>query len=334
MLTMPPPVRRLGPCLALSLALFLAAPAQANSLLKDAALQRLWDQGQLDTLQRELQGRSGPDVLVAQSLLDNVTNDKAALARAVATGQACVQQHPNVAACHHVLGAAWATQAVTGGLLKGLSLVGRVREALSRALALDPSLLEARNLLQTTYLALPAMAGGSPEKARALEAEVRNTQPELAKLLRANLAAKAERWDDAERELASVKLEDNAAIQNLAFTAWGAVSRQWMKTDQHAKARERFAHLAKAWPQHAEPVYLQGRLAADEGRPADALKLYERARALNGAVFLPLDFRAALAYLELGDKDQARTHLQRAVANKRGNPNNVEDARKRLQALG
>ena len=209
-----------------------------------------------------------------------------------------------------------------------------MREALSQALALDPSLLEARNLLQTTYLALPAMAGGSLEKARALEAQVRSTQPELAKLLRANLAAKAERWDDAERELASVKLEDSAALQNLAFTAWGAVSRQWMKTDQHAKARDRFAQLAKAWPQVAEPVYLQGRLAADEGRPADALKLYERARTLNGAVFLPLDFRAALAYLELGDKDQARALLQRAVANKRGNPSNVEDARKRLQGLG
>lgn len=334
MLTLPPPLRRLGLCLALGLALFQAAPAQASSLLKDPVLQRLWDQGQLDTLQRELQGRSGPDVLVAQSLLDNVTNDKESLARAVASGQACVQQHPNVAACHHVLGAAWATQAVTGGLLKGLSLVGRVREALSQALALDPSLLEARNLLQTTYLALPAMAGGSLEKARALEAQVRSTQPELAKLLRANLAAKAERWDDAERELASVKLEDSAALQNLAFTAWGAVSRHWMKTDQHAKARERFAQLAKAWPQVAEPVYLQGRLAADEGRPADALKLYERARTLNGAVFLPLDFRAALAYLELGDKDQARALLQRAVANKRGNPSNVEDARKRLQGLG
>ena len=70
------------------------------------------------------------------------------------------------------------------------------------------------------------------------------------------------------------------------------------------------------------------------GKPEEAIKLYERSRALSGAAGLPIDHRQAVSYIDLGDKDKARTLLQRFVQDKRASPANLEDARKRLKELG
>lgn len=316
-------------CLVVSL---LVLPAVQAAVLKDEGLQRLLDQGRIEELEREAQARGGADGQAAGVLV--MLRGSAPLAEAVKAAEACVAQHPQSAACHYALGSALGVDAQQGGMLRGLRLVGRVRDALTKALALDPAMFEARSSLQLLYLIVPGMAGGSVDKARELELQVRETQPEVAKLLRARLAAQDKRWADAERELAAIQLGRQPSFHNEVVNAWAGLARQWNKSDQHAKSRARFEQLMQQLPELASPAYQLARTLADEGRQAEAIRLYERSRGLIGAAALPIDHRVGIAWMDLGDKEKARLHLQRFVQDRRANPSNVDDARRRLKELG
>jgi tetratricopeptide (TPR) repeat protein len=317
----------------LTLALGLGSPSHA-AWLRDDHLQRLWEQGRRDDLHLVTQSLKSADAYAAQAMLASDMNDKAATERSLRLAEACVKQYPDAANCHYVLGTALSAKAIQGGMLQAMRLGGRVFEAWETALRLDPGLFEARIILQQTYLLLPGMAGGSVPKAEALEAAVRSTQPEVAKLLRANLAAKKERWDEAERELMAVQWGDDLSFHTQALGVWQGLLRHWLKVNDHARARQRMEHLMQVLPYSAVPVFSLGRVAADEGKHEEAIRWYERARALQGAASLPIDYRQGLAYWDLGDKDRARALLQRFVQTPRVAPNNLKDAKSRLKDLG
>lgn len=314
----------------LALGLGLAVPSFA-ALFKAEGLQRLNDQWRHEELDREGRVHGGAEGLAAQGMAAVHRN---AVASGVQLGEQCVHQFPQAAVCHYVLGVALATDAQAGGVLKIMRLVGRVKENFARAIELDPQMLEARSALQLIYLVLPRMAGGSVDKARQLEAAVRDSQPELAKLLRARLAAHGDHWDEAERELASIRLGDQVGFQTEVLNAWAGVARHWAKTHQHAKARARFEQLARTLPQLAQATYLFARALADDGRHAEAVRQFDLAHGLAGAEQQPIDYRQGIAYMDLGERDKARAVLQRFVLAGRGTPENLEDARRRLKDLG
>ena len=320
--------------LLVALLLSIAATSAQAAVFKDEGLQRLFEQARMDELERDARQRGGPDGLAAQALAQMAGNDKTSLEGAIALAERCAEQHPASAACHYALGSALGIKAQTGGTLAGLRLVGRIKDSFSKAVELDPQMFEARSALQLVYLIVPGVAGGSVDKAKQLESSIRDSQPEVAKLLRARLAAQEGRWDEAERELTSVRLGEQRSFHNEVLNAWSGVARQWMKEKNTAKARALFERLAQQLPQLAAPVYSSARVASQEGKPEEAIKLYERSRALSGAAGLPIDHRQAVSYIDLGDQDKARTLLQRFVQDKRASPANLEDARKRLKELG
>ena len=330
---MPRPMTRTLRPLLLALSLGLLGPAQA-AWLRDEQLQRLWELGKRDDLALVTQSLRSADAYAAQAMLANDLNDKAAIDRALGLAEACVKQHPEAANCQFVLGTVLSAKAINGGVLQAMRLSGKVFDAWESALRLDPYLFEARIVLQQTYLLLPSMAGGSVPKAEALELAVRSSQPEVAKLLRANLAAKKERWDEVERELLAVKWGDDHSFHGQAMGVWQGLLRHWLKTNEHARARQRMEQLMQQQPQSAVPAFSLGRVAADEGKHDEAIRWYERARGLIGAHTLPIDYRQGLAYLDLGDKEKGRALLQRFVQTPRVPPNNLSDAKKRLKELG
>lgn len=301
------------------------------AVLKDEGLQHLMDHWRYDDAAREGRQRGGMEGLAVQGLAALHQND---LAAAVRLGEQCVQQYPQAAACHHLLGMALGAQVQADGTVWALRSVGRVKESLARALELDGQMFEARSALQMLYLLLPRMVGGSPEKARELELAVRDRQPEIAKLLRARLAAHGDRWDDAERELASIRLGDQRSFHAEVLNAWAGLARHWAKEKQHAKARARFEQLVLALPELAQPTYLLARALADGGDHAGAVRLYERAQRLGGAEQLPIDYRLGVAYMDLNEPEKAQQHLQRFIQAARGTARNLADARKRLKELG
>lgn len=318
---------------ALVLALALPLPAQA-AVFQSTPLQSALDEARWDDLARVARDMAGPEGVAASALALGNPNERADLDRALDLAESCVLQFPEAPVCHYALGHALAVRAQAGSMLAGLRYLGRIKTALRRALELQPSLFEARSALQMILLVVPGVAGGSVAQARELEAEVRERQPDVARLLRARLAAHDKRWDDAAAELNGIRLGLDAALDQEVLNAWSGVARQWMRKDLHAKARSLFERLVQQLPQQASPVYNLGRVLADEGQHQEALRHYHQALKLPGAANLPLWHRIGVAHMDLGEKALAREALLRCVRDKRANPHNVEDAKKRLKELG
>lgn len=320
--------------IAFLLAALLGVSSVAEAaLFRDEAMQRAADQGAHEELERLARARGGVDTMVVQLLLGQRSGG--ALPQLVQLAEQCVAQHPQHAPCHYMLGSVLALDLQRGGSLRAARLAHRVRDSFARALELDPQLNEARSVLQQIYLLLPALLGGSVEKARLLEQEARVSQPDWARLMRARLAARDDRWDEAERELLALRLAElPRSLQLDALLAWAGLARHWMKLDQHARARIRYESLAQQLPRLAQPVFQLGRILAAEGRHEEALAQYERARGLSGSGTLAIDYRAGIAWQDLGDKAKARALLLRFAASGDGSSKDLDDARKRLRELG
>ena len=237
------------------------------------------------------------------------------------------------APCAYALGRVYGQQAMTASVFKMPGLATKTKEQFVRAVELDPTLFEARSGLAQFYLMAPGFAGGSTAKAKELAAEAQARQPEQAKLLRALLAMNDKDWAGAERELASVKAGDDHTLARELRGNWSRLGFELMEQKNFPKARAVFEALQRDYPAQAAGPYGLGRVLTEQGQPDEAIKAFERARALEGAERLPIDHRLGQALIAKGDKAAAKAALERFVQNKRANPRNVEDARKLLASL-
>jgi tetratricopeptide (TPR) repeat protein len=275
-----------------------------------------------------------PQATLALALLAAGANDPARVEAALALADKCLQRQPAAAVCHFASGTLLGVQAMTGGMLKAMTLTGRIRDAFAKAVELDPLYFDARDGLVQFYLLAPGVAGGSVSKAREVAAAAQARQPEHAKLLRARIAMREEQWADAERELAGVRAGTDTSLASSVREAWGQVGAVYLHHTQPAKARPVFERLQREYAGHALGFYGLGRLLGETGALDEAIAQMERARTLQGADRLPIDYRLALAWLQKGDKARAKSLLERFVSAGKGHPNNLGDAKKRLAELG
>jgi tetratricopeptide (TPR) repeat protein len=306
------------------------ADPQWNALLeaeRHAELQKL-------ALARLQAQPDDPQATLALSLLAAGANDPQRVEAALLLANKCLQRQPAAAVCHFATGSLLGVQAVTGGMLKAMTLTGRIRDAFAKAVELDPLYFDARDGLVQFYLLAPGVAGGSVSKAREVAAAAQARQPEHAKLLRARIAMQQEQWAEAERELAGVRPGPDTSLASSVREAWGQLGASYLHNAQPAKARPVFERLQRDYAAHALGFYGLGRVLGETGAPDEAIAQLERARTLQGADRLPIDYRLALAWLQKGDKPRAKPLLERFVSLGKGHPNNLADAKKRLAELG
>lgn len=323
--------------LAAALLLSLSALSAQAAPLKDPQWMAWLDAGKTAELDKagRAQMQSQPDDAqgyLAVALAAVSSGEAAALDGALKTAEACVARLPQAAPCHYALGSVIGQQAMTASMFKVIGMAGRIRDAFAKAVELDPLFFEARDGLVQYYLMAPSIAGGSVSKAREVVEAVQAKQPEQAKLMRARIAAKEEKWADAERELNAIKSDDKG-LRDEARGVWGQMAFKLMSDKQLAKARPMFEQLVRDYPGHALGPYGLGRVLTETGKADEAVALLERARALEGAAELPIDHRLGIALLAKGDKAGAKAALERFVKNTRANPRNLEDAKKRLAEL-
>jgi hypothetical protein len=72
----------------------------------------------------------------------------------------------------------------------------------------------------------------------------------------------------------------------------------------------------------------------DAGAFDAAIAQLELASRLEGGKDLPVDYRLGIALQAKGERDKARAALSRYVTAGKGNPKNLDDAKKRLAELG
>jgi tetratricopeptide (TPR) repeat protein len=319
--------------------LLAVSPAAQAALFKDAHFQTLLDADRYEDLdlaaKTRLKGK--PDdvqALAAAAMAGSDAYDAQRLEAAAKFAQACREREPREAACHYAAAEVMGHQVQMISPLKAVGMVVRLKETLHKALELDPALYAARSKLVQLYLFTPQMLGGSTAKAKALEAEIRASQPEQARLLRSLIAAAAEKWPEAERELMAVRTGADGALQADVREAYSQLGRHWMKEQQFDKAKSLYQQLQRDQPGKAMAAYCLARLAMDQQQYEEAVRQLERAKTLGGAQQLPLDHRLGEALLGLGDKGGAKAAFARAAADKRVRPNYAKDARKSLAELG
>ena len=315
---------------AVVVAVFCAAPLSAQTV-KDTALAILLETGRYAEAERAATARSAvrPDAMDGYAALTlSVLNgtDSAHREAALKLLEACSARLPQAAMCHYGVGSVLGAQALSQGMLKALGSVGRVRDALARAVELDPLLYAARNALVQFYLVVPGIVGGSTAKAREIANAASARQPEHAKLLIALVDIGQKKQEQAEAGLASVHAGDDKELAEV----WAQLGFTYLNDKNDAKARAAFERMVIDRPNSPRGHYGLGRVFTDSGQFDQAIAAFERAAALDRTAGLPIDYRAALAYQSKGDRDKARALLTRFVAAGKGSSQNIGDAKKRL----
>lgn len=197
---------------------------------------------------------------------------------------------------HHLwLGLALRAEGQKAGMLRAPSLIGRMKTELDQALALDPTLVEARYALLQFYAQAPSMMGGSIPKAREQAAEMLKLNPMRGHIGYGFVA-------EQEKDLAAAEKEYLAAISakpdsDVTYSAAGGFYRR-------------------------------------QERWNDAIGMYEKQLKTMAKDAFPTKVSNAHFFLgvaeeKTGHRDKAKTEYQTAIA---ANPKN-EGATKALASL-
>lgn len=323
---------------ALSVSVLMPWQPAAAQTVKDAPLAALLDAGRYREAGAAATARiaARPDDMDGYAALTLAAlngDDSARREAALKQLEACLSRLPQAAMCHYGVGSVLGAQALSQGMLKALSSAGRVRDSLARSVELDPLLYAARNALVQFYLVVPGIAGGSASKAREVAGAASARQPEHAKLLLALVDISQKKHEQAELGLAAVRAGDDKELAADVAEVWAQLGFTYLNDRKDTKARAVFERMVLDRPSSPRGHYGLGRVFTDTGQFEQAIAAFERAAVLDRTAGLPIDYRAALAYLAKGDREKARVLFTRFVAAGKGSPKNIDDAKKRLAQM-
>ena len=194
---------------------------------------------------------------------------------------------------HHLwLGMALRAEGGRAGMLRAPGIARHMKAELEQALALHPTLVDARYALLQYYVQAPSMMGGSIPKAREQAAEMLKVNPMRAHIGTGLVAEQAKDYAAAEKEfLEAISVRPDSDV------TYGAAGAYYRRRERWADAIGMSENQLKTMPPGATP-----------------------ARASNAHYFL------GLAHEKSGHVDKAKTEYQAAIA---ANPNNA-DAKKAL----
>ena len=105
---------------------------------------------------------------------------------------------PHIADYHYKYGGVLGMKALSISKLRALGLVGDIKDAFLKTIALDPDHIEARWALVEYYIQLPGIIGGSEKKAKAQADELSQISPVDGYLAHGYIAEYSDRPEDAE----------------------------------------------------------------------------------------------------------------------------------------
>lgn len=320
----------------LSALLIAASPIAGAQMLKDPALEALYQADRFDELQRTAAARvaTQPDdaqAVLGLALAALARDDAPARLAAIQRAEACLEKQPKAAPCQYALGTVLGIQAMSEGMWKAARSAGTIRDALQAAHEAEQAWFPARSALAEFYLLAPGMMGGSSAKAAELARSA--PRPEQVRLLQARAAAYAKRYDEALPLFLGLPAELEATVAEDA-RAWAVQCVLAMANGgQAAQAQPLAEKVAREHPRHAQPAYALARVRSEAGAREEALKLYERAATLKGGDELPIAYRVGVELQELGRKAEAKAAFTRHVASGKGSKASKEDAKKRIEQL-
>jgi tetratricopeptide (TPR) repeat protein len=325
------------------IAALLAAPLAHAQMFKDADLSALYQKQDVPlrardaALAKRAQERLTANAADMQALLALAMariNEPDAAKREATVEQlaACAANQPTAAECHYGHAALLGSHALQVGVLKAASSAGKIREGFVRAVELAPQWYPPRSGLVQFYLQAPGFMGGSVGKAR--ETARAAARPEQARVLEAMVAFHDKDFDAAQKLLEPHRHGTDLDIDDDAHGTSIGLGLTFIRDGKAERARPVFERMARERPADAMGAFGLGYVAAELGQHAEATKHYEQCAKLKGADQLPVDYRLGLSLIAAGQRDAARTALQRFVQAKGPwSTKNVDDAKKKLQEL-
>lgn len=214
--------------------------AQATSAL-DAARTALKasDLNKASALLEPLTGEGVQDA-EAFHLLSNVRIAQKNTKAAVELAEKATILDSTQAAYFSQLGMALGIRMSEVGFMQQAMMAGKLKQAFSKAVELDPNDLGGLMGLVRYYLQAPAIAGGSLEKAKEYAMRVQRIDPFLGALELGNVADQGENYEEALRhfETASTLRPGNATVENRCGRLLARLGRK-------AEARARFEGVLK-----------------------------------------------------------------------------------------
>ncbi len=120
--------------------------------------------------------------------------------KAAEAAERAVALEPNNSNYHMWLGRAYGEKASHSNFFTAAGLAGKVRSEFERAVELDAANVAARSDLAEFYIEAPGIMGGGKDKARAQAEQLAGRDTAAAHWVRARLAEKDKKYDEAEKE--------------------------------------------------------------------------------------------------------------------------------------
>ena len=302
-------------------------PAQCTGAAQEAFLERRLDDARAAA---QAQLKDGPGHAPTLYCIGRIAYANGKSGEAVDWFEKAVKAEGNNAVYHLWLGNALGDETQRANKLRQPFLARRVKSEFERAVALDPSSIDARKGLIQFYSIAPGIMGGSMERAKAEAAEIGKLNAMRGHLEMGALL-------DREKKLAAAESAFKAAVDAAPDSVAGyyGIGTFYQRHTRWDDAFAVYEHLIQMRPAEAVAHFQYGRTAALSGK-----NLERGERELKSLLdeppkdFSPLS--VAAVYLRLGNiyEKQGKTDLARSAYEQavKLNPKN-EDARKALAAL-
>jgi len=247
--------------------------------------------------------------------------------------EACIDANPDAFECHLALGEMYGREASSGGMMRGMMLADDILERFQDAVRIQPKNLQARNNLQSFYLAAPGIAGGGRDKADANYEAFAALEPGLAPLLKVSMLMRDQKQAEAEKILTELPDQTDPSVRQLHAGALTILAFERINGKDLDSGRRVGALLSERYPRLPFGLIAIGRVELEGGDAKLAAEKLEQALAMDpncGA-----NYRLGLAYEKLGRVDDARKQYQSfvAVESRKGLPI-FKEAQARLKAIG
>jgi Tfp pilus assembly protein PilF len=185
-----------------------------------------------------------------------------------------VAQSPKSAEAHFHLGNAFATKVQASGMLAAAKYASRITEEFERAVALDPSYVDARYGLVQVYAGAPGIMGGSYEKAFEQAKEIKAIDPIVGHRAYAFIYSQQKELDLARKEYADAIRDEPKSAKAHGYYGQYLASVE----KNYAAAFAEFEAALKVDPSYMAAFYHLGRVASlsntNLARGEEAVKKY------------------------------------------------------------
>ena len=314
-------------CATACLVLGAAAYAQCTPATQRLLVDRKLDEARAG-LQTELKANPHDDAALDCMGITYMQENKSG--PAVDWFEKAVEANDNNAEHHLMLGNALGNEAQNASKFRQPFLARRCKSEFERAVALDPTLVDARIGLVQFYTFAPGIMGGSAEKADDQMREILKLNPMRGHVQAAWIAQQHKDSATQERELLAAMraAPDSVAPYGPILNLYAAQKR----SDEVFALSDRLMQIK---PDEVTAHFFYGRAAAVSGKNLERgereLKTFiaKMPASMSNTVQAGAHHRLGMIYEQLGNKDAARAEYQTAVSI---NPKN-EDAKKAFDRL-